>query len=272
MRTTWIGGAGDPVWLKPWSAWPWLEAVSSGRLGGVSTGPYASLNVGLHVGDDPAAVMTNRARCAAYLGSDVGRWVFAEQVHGRSIAVVTQAHAGAGVSSSPLPGVDALVTAEPGVVLAIQTADCVPVLLADVRQRVVAVVHSGWRGTVLGITGETVRTMQAQFGTQPEDLYAWLGPSIRRCCYEVDERVAQPMRERWGEGVLWARVGHPGKWWLSLQTAIRRDLMDAGVPTAQIRDCGECTACRTPHFFSHRAEAGRTGRQLTAVRIRDGMG
>jgi YfiH family protein len=271
MRTEWTGSAGMPVWLRPRLGAPWAEALSSSRLGGVSAPPYQSLNVGRHVGDDPEAVQANRRRCAEESGVPLERWVFAEQVHGAKVAVVDANAAGAGTNSAnpAIPGADALVTTEPGLVLAIQTADCVPVLFVDPDQRVVGAAHSGWRGTVLGISGRVVRVMQEGFGSRPDRLHVWLGPSIRACCYEVDERVAAEVRHVFGHRPLWRRFGRPDKWWLSLQACIRMDLTAAGVDPARIADCGECTACRTRHFYSHRAEAGRTGRQLTAVWIRD---
>ena len=146
--------------------WPALEAsgadaVVTARTGGVSAGPYATLNLSLSVGDDPALVLQNRRRLARALSADLDDFVFARQVHGSGVRIVGEAERGSGAFSlgDAIPDADALVTRSPGVLLAILTADCVPIVLHDPVAGVLACVHAGWRGTVAGITAATLAAM-----------------------------------------------------------------------------------------------------------------
>lgn len=271
------------------------------RHGGVSQGPYASLNAGLSVGDDPAAVLENRRRTAAALGLETKDFVGAQQVHGDRVALVVgaddergQVLAG-GVSPEsgaidavtihvfgdgndtqpPLAGVDALITACRGAMLAMRFADCVPVLLYDPIHEAVGLAHAGWRGSAAGIAARTVRAMIQAFGTRPQDLLAGSGPAIGRCCYEVGRPVVQHFSAHfpwWGEVVS----GQAGRFHLDLWEANRRQLLDAGLPDGQIAVAGICTACHTEDFYSHRREhghghgkeAGDTGRFTAVIGMR----
>ncbi|MBX5437366.1 MAG: peptidoglycan editing factor PgeF [Alicyclobacillaceae bacterium] len=272
MVTNWTGSLGSPIWVKP----PFQDGIAEGlfsfRVAGVSAPPFDSLNVGFHVPDDPACVRENRLRCAAELGADIADWVVAEQVHGTSVAVVGRTDRGRGADGRqpPVAGVDGLITAEPGVALVTLAADCVPLLFADPVRRVVGSAHSGWKGTVGHIARQMVQTMKQAFGCRPSDIEVWMGPSIRRCCYEVDGRVAEQVRTEFGNRYLLPRHGQPGKYWLGLQACIRSDLENEGVIAARIHDTGVCTSCRRQVLFSHRADGGRTGRLLAAVRLLDG--
>ena len=154
-------------------AWPSLDALGvdafvTTRHGGVSAGPYATLNLGLHVGDTEADVLVNRRRVAAALGADLGDFVFCNQVHGRRVAVVSAADRGRGALrlGDAVAVTDALVTTDPGTVLAILVADCVPIILVDPQAGVLACVHAGWRGTVAGVTGAALHAMQG-LGARP---------------------------------------------------------------------------------------------------------
>ncbi|GGI97316.1 laccase domain protein [Alicyclobacillus cellulosilyticus] len=267
MLTTWSGGVDSPIWWQPRWSDDGARGLFSFRVHGMSRFPYASLNVGLHVGDRTEHVVANRNRCAQALGVPLTHWVFAEQVHGTQVAVVGRADCGAGSDGHvpPIPGADALITGEPGVVIAVMAADCVPVLLYDRRNRVVAAVHSGWRGTVGHIVVKTLARMREVFGTATTDVEAWLGPSIRRCCYEVDRAVASQVAAAFGERFVMRRRGRADRFLVGLAQCIRADLTRAGVPGEQVRDSGVCTSCRVDVLFSHRAEGGRTGRQLAAV-------
>jgi polyphenol oxidase len=208
------------------------------RRGGVSKRPYDSLNVSKKVGDDPAAVEENRS-------------LIREAMDGRPSAWVRQVHADGvvGVSEAGFAGeADSLVTAETGFSLVVAVADCVPVAL--VGERSVGMVHSGWRGTLSGIAGRTVREMgEAR-------VRAYVGPCIRGCCYEVSEELAGEFARRSGEGVVSGR-------YLSLPAAIRADLERAGVE--EVHDLGLCTGCRPDLFYSHRKQGPLTGRNLAAV-------
>lgn len=231
------------------------------RHGGGSNGPYASLNLSLSVPDDPAAVLENRRRVLAALGLRPDRVVGAEQTHGDGAAVVTAADGGRGVAPGlpPVPGVDALITAEPGLFLFVQVADCYPVAVFDRRRQVVGLAHCGWRGTLAGLPARLVRTMADAFGSRPDDLLAVIGPGIGPCCYEVGPDVVEEARLRLPvpEEAVNLRAGRT---YLDLPAAIIQQLRAVGVPENRILSRAACTACNCAIFYSHRASGGLTGR------------
>ena len=241
----------------------------STRRGGVSCGPYGSLNLGLSVGDDPEAVHENRRRFFGSLGVDPGRAVRARQVHGEGVLVVDRELAGrAGFPRIMLDEqleFDALVTDLPVLALTVSTADCLPILIADPRRRAVAAVHAGWRGTVRRITELAVGVLRERYGTDARDCVAALGPGIRGCCYEVDAPVMELLsRALAGWGACASERG-PGKWLLDLAAANRGLLEDAGLDPGAIHDAGLCTRCRPDLFYSHRGQGPTTGRMMNAI-------
>ena len=251
--------------IKEWEEqFPWLSAGFSTRLGGVSAEPWSSLNCGLHVGDLDRDVAENRRRVAMAAGFAFDRWTCAEQVHGRDVAVVKAGDAGAGRLSraDAIQAKDALVTDEPGVMLNAFYADCVPIWLVDPARRAVGIAHAGWRGAVADVAGEAVRTMTRAYGTEPSDVLAVIGPSIRGCCYEVDETVARHIPEE-SEAIEPSAV--PERYMLDLAKFNRQMLTKAGVLTNHIEISVYCTSCRTDLFFSHRKEQGRTGRMTAWI-------
>ena len=207
------------------------------RLGGVSRAPYDSLNVSKKVGDDPEAVDENLSRIREATDGRPAAWV--RQVAGDTVLRVSEA----GLAGEA----DALITAEPDLCLSVAVADCVPVAL--VGEREVGMVHSGWRGTLAGVSGKAARELE---GT---GIHAYIGPSIRRCCYEVSEDLAGKFAAEFGGGVVSGR-------YLSLQEAIKIDLEAAGVG---VHDLGLCSGCRPDLFFSHRMQKPRTGRNLASI-------
>lgn len=230
--------------------------------------------------DDPAAVAENRARLCRALGLDQRILVGARQVHGDRAHVVESADAGRGAfdGSSAIPDADALVTRDSGVVLTAYYADCVPIYLYDPRVGTLGLAHAGWKGTVGEAAAKAARKMAEAFGSDPGDCLAAIGPSIGPCCYEVDEKVVEPLArafEDWSDlvrpsdpkpGPGRSRVpAHPGKWKLDLWETNRRSLVRAGLKPENILVSGLCTACRTDVFFSHRAEGGRTGRLMALI-------
>jgi YfiH family protein len=230
------------------------------RPGGVSRGAWAGLNLGRGVGDDPEAVAANRARVLAELGLAGWAHVEAAQVHGNAVAVVGRAEDGRIIAQA-----DGLATDEPGVVLAVHAADCVPLLLADPRRRVVAAVHVGWRGIAGGAAVQAVLVLADRFGCRPEDLRAALGPAIGACHYEVDEPVVARLRRwPWWEEVV--TPTRPGHWQMDLQGAVRRQLTDAGVPSSQVETLAWCTYEHPDLFYSHRRD-GLTGRQAALIAL-----
>lgn len=267
------------VQIPSWTAFPWLRHGFSTRYGGVSP-VYGgdSLNLGWTKEDDPANVAINRQRFLnACCGDSPQRpaLVTVRQIHSATVwPVREQDGAREGKLETPegkavLEG-DGLMTDLPGVMLGVQTADCVPVLVADVKRRAVAAFHAGWRGTVAGIVEHGMAKMQAEYGSRPEDLIAAVGPSIGACCYPVGDEVRSAFREQFSYADQLFQSGADGEAHLDLWEANRRQLLDAGVGEAKIAVVGECTACARDEdgagrYFSYRAEHGITGRMMSVV-------
>ncbi len=227
---------GLPVLGWPALDRPGAEVMVTTRHGGVSAGPYATLNLSFSVGDDPGSVRENRRRVAAGLGASLADFVFARQVHGGQAAVVSAADRGRGTleAGDAIGGADALITRDPGTVLAILVGDCVPIVLYDPVARVLAAVHAGWRGTVAGVTRAALAAM-AGLGSRPADVLAGLGPAIAPDRYQVGEDVREGIIAGLGDAA--ASVLRPdgtGRWLLDLWSANRIMLARAGVPESQI--------------------------------------
>jgi len=226
----------------------------------VSRPPFASLNLGRAVGDDPAAVASNRAAVLRALGLEARHSVEAQQVHGAAAAIVSAVDGG-----RIIEGVDGLITADPTVVVTVHAADCVPVLLAAPLRGIVAAVHAGWRGIAQGVLGETVRLMRRKLRCPADELLAAIGPSIGPCCYEVDAPViAQFQRWPWWQDVIAANAR--GRWQLDLRAATRRALITSGLLPEQIETLALCTKCRSDLFFSYRRD-GTTGRMAGLIAL-----
>ncbi len=230
------------------------------RAGGVSEGPYDSLNLGFAVGDLRERVEENHRRLAAAVGSALDVLHTVKQVHGDRVVEVG-AGEGTGMPRPPEGEADALWTERPEHWVAVGTADCVPVLLVDPEGRRVAAVHSGWRGTDARIVARAVEALVVR-GSRPERLLAAVGPSIQRCCYIVSEDLGQRFTARFGSEVV-AREG--GEVRLDLARAVRDTLLGAGLKPAHVDVLPDCTACDAGRFFSHRRDAGHTGRHLNFV-------
>jgi YfiH family protein len=242
------------------------------RQGGVSRAPYATLNLGMSVGDDPHAVEENRRRFFGTFNLQLSQVVRVRQVHGDGVLRVDESL----VSRAGFPRLlldeayeyDGLVTNLPDLALVVTTADCLPLLIHDPVRGAVAAVHAGWRSTAKGIAARAIETMAAAYGTDPGDCRVAIGPGIRRCCYEVDATVTDAMRAAlptWAEHTVATRPDH---FQLDLAGVNRAILMRAGVRPDRIADVGLCTACRTDLFFSHRAEKSQTGRMMNLILIK----
>jgi hypothetical protein len=235
----------------------------STRLGGVSEGPYAGLDMAGHTGDDPASVDENRSRLLTALGLDPTRLVTAEQVHGTAIAEVGDADAGRGARISgglaPVPATDALLTSETGVALMMTYADCVPVVLvAPDEPRAVAVVHAGWRGAVARLPQLAATALAQRTGASPDRLLAYVGPHIGACHYEVSDDVASAFSEQFPDGSHSVSIlAAPPR--VDLGAAVRASLEDAGMDGRRVIGLDMCTAENLDLFYSYRAE-GLTGR------------
>jgi YfiH family protein len=257
----------------PLLRWPALDrieavdAVVTTRHGGVSRGPYESLNLGLHVGDDPAAVVENRRRAAASLGMTLGELVFARQSHGARVAVVGDADRGRGSSADDdaLDDVDGLVTTDAGVGLVVQVADCVPIVLVDPEARVLGAVHAGWRGTVARVAAAAVDVMVAR-GARPGRILAGIGPAIEADRYQVGDEVEAAARETFGAAAdEVVRPDRTGRWTFDLPAANRRVLSEAGLLADHIHLTGVGTS--RDDLFSDRAERP-CGRFAALARLR----
>jgi YfiH family protein len=215
-----------------------LDAAVTARPGGVSSGPYSTLNLSLSVGDDPASVLENRRRLAAGLGASPGDFVFPRQVHGAGVRVVGEADRGRGAFSldDAIGDADALVTRSPGVVLAILAADCVPLVLHDPVAGVLACVHAGWRGTAAGVPAAAVAALR-DLGSRPADVIAGIGPAIAPARYQVGRDVHQAITRAFGPAaaaLIRQDPADPDRWLLDLPAANRLALRRAGVPDSHI--------------------------------------
>jgi YfiH family protein len=279
---------------------PWLVHGSSTRVGG-SSRPYGgqSLNLGFTKDDSHSAVERNRIAFLQELGAanKRSRLRLRASSEGWPLTTLRQVHSDViqfvdAKPEHPLTG-DGLLTSTPGLLLAIQTADCLPVILVDPKRKAVGVFHAGWRGTVKRIVEKGVGEMHRWFGSDPADLKAAIGPGVHGCCYEVGEEVrtkfesqfryadalfrevkdSDPVREKYPLLFLTARApGHgelPNKIFLDLVEANRQQLIAAGVRAKSIEVSPLCTNCRPDLLFSYRAEKGKTGRMMTVAGIRD---
>jgi len=188
------------------------------------------------------------------------------QVHGDNIFVI-KPHGDYFTSREAL-NYDAIVTNRKDLAICIKTADCVPIFIVDRIKKVIAAVHAGWRGSAMGISAKVVRLMQNQYGCAPEDLLAAIGPSIGPCCYEIDLPAAEAFRCQNNHESFLIPGQRKNRWMLDLVEANRRQMLDCGIPDANIDKAGLCTVCRQDAFFSHRGSGGITGRQINFMMIK----
>ena len=233
---------------------PGLIAAESTRHGGVSTGPYASQNLGINTDDDPAAVAENRQQFLANFQLTEADLASSYQVHGTAIRVATQ--------GERTHGFDALITNKPGLLVGVTVADCTPILVYDPQNKAVAAIHAGWRGTVGGIVTDTLALMQTEFGTQPAHCLAYVGTCIDDCHFEVSADVAAQFAAH-----LQRPTGQPGKAFVDLKQANAHQLRAAGVPESQIEVSPYSTVMHNADYFSHRLEKGITGRMLAVIGV-----
>ncbi len=235
------------------------------RLGGVSEGIWASLNLGEHRGDRPENVIENYRRVKQATGIDTDRLVFTKQVHGNVVRIATEADIHTLMTEVPYEA-DGLVTNIPGLPITAFIADCVPLLMEDTKNGVVAAVHCGWRSTVQDIMAEAVRKM-TELGAEPKEIRAAIGESIGFCCFETGPEVPEAIYKLLPhdhEGLV--RSGKaPDKYYVDLREAIRRRLMQLGIPAEQIGVSEECTMCSPDKYWSHRATQGKRGHQAAMI-------
>jgi len=270
--------------LEPFKKFPWLVHGFSTRTGGSSVLPSGErvLNLGFTDWDKRETVLKNRKTFQAAIGAEKLKLIPLKQFHSAIVHFFRAAPA------QPCQG-DASLTAKPGLLLAVQTADCVPILLVDPKYRAVAAIHAGWRGTLARIAEKTVGEMRQRFGSDPAELLAALGPAIGGCCYEVGTELVTKFTAQFADAEEWfdeLRTGdepNPLQWLnmmppghqpppknvrLDLRKANRAQLLAAGLADKNIFVSDLCTACHPDMLFSYRKEADRSGRLLSVIGLR----
>lgn len=257
--------AGKIQYVRPALGKAGAVAGFTTRHEGVSRPPYNSLNLGSNTLDSSHNVEGNRSLLARSLGATLDRFLTVNQVHGTDLLVI----------DAPNPELshflklecDGIVTNQPGIMIAVCVADCVPILLHDPVKRVVAALHAGWQGTAARIAQKGVEAMAAMFGCNRKDIMAAIGPHIAPCCYEVDRPVREAFRKG---GLAWdlvAKEQAEEKWLLDLGAANRHVLVDAGLLPAQVQSTDHCVSCNQELFFSYRRDGGDTGRQVGFIML-----
>ena len=243
-----------------------VHIMFTGRAGGVSEGPYASLNTASHVGDDSAAVEQNRRRVLEITGASHAELIVLNQVHGTDLVQVEEELDIADAVQRGRDGADGIVVGTAGVAALLNFADCLPVIVVSPSGRF-AVAHAGWRGAVAGIAGKAARSLAEGDSFPASEFNAYIGPHIRTECFEVGEDVASRFVQAFGPEVV------EGSRHVSLAHAVSCDLTRAGLDPQRIADASICTKCHADEYFSYRATGGTCGRHAAfAVRLDNGDG
>jgi len=242
---------------------PHVRHGFSTRHGGTADSGGGAFNLGRHPADLPACLAENRRRFLSALQLENARLITLRQIHSGLVHIVGDISG----HREPLEG-DALIASRENAALAVQTADCFPILIADPMRPVVAAVHSGWRGTLAGILLRTIHEMQRAFRCDPAQLLIAVGPGIRTCCFEVGSEVANSFDEKFPEVRLaMPAPDRPGKYFLDLSKALNVQLARAGVPERNRHDLLACTRCNVSDFFSYRAEGKAAGRMMAVIGV-----
>ncbi|MHB1356319.1 MAG: peptidoglycan editing factor PgeF [Anaerolineae bacterium] len=238
-----------------------VQAVFT-RLGGASSAPFDTLNIGRTVGDDPNAVDHNQSLVYNVLGVQANQTVMAHQVHGVRVSRVNS-----GAGGSVVDDTDAMVTNSPGIALQMRYADCVPVVLWDPEHNAIGLVHAGWQGTLMQVTKAAVERMVTEYNTQPDVLRAGIGPAIGPCCFEVGPEVVAKVQSSLPDASrVLSRQTQNGHAHFDLWAANKRQLEHCGVREIEMAE--RCTCCHQEEFYSHRGSGGRTGRFAVIIGMR----
>ena len=244
----------------------------SGRMGGFSSPPYDSLNLAFHVEDDPKKVHKNRQLLASTLDISLNNFTFAKQIHDSSVKIITEELRGSGglEQQTAIEATDALVSNLSNICLIVLVADCVPILFFDPKKNVIGAAHAGWRGTVLGVVQNTVKTFLERFGSSPRDIIVGIGPSIGPCCYEVGSEVITHVEDTFHskKGYIDEKPLEDGKGYLNLWETNKTLLVEMDIPENNIESAGICTHCNHNSFFSHRYQKSGTGRFGAGIMIK----
>jgi YfiH family protein len=236
------------------------------RHEGVSRPPYNSLNLGTNTLDTPHNVKGNQSLLARAMGARMERFITVNQVHGTDLLVIDAPNND--FSHFRTIECDGIITNQPGVLLGIGVADCIPILLLDPVHRVAAALHAGWKGTAANIVTRGVTAMTEMFGTRPAEILAAVGPGIGSCCYEVDGVVREAFEHNGASWDVIATSRGEGKWGLDLARANYRQLLEAGLEETKIETADRCVSCDHDLFFSHRRDRGVTGRQMGFIMLK----
>lgn len=248
--------------FTPFDKFDWVKLHFSTRIGGVSSGIFSSMNFAFDRGDDIENVYKNYDLFLETMGLSRSDCVCSRQTHTTNVLAVDRRHAGMGLTKDrDFDNFDGLITNEKNLCLVTYFADCVPVYFIDPVNHCIGASHSGWRGTVANITHETVSLMRKTYGTIPENLYTFIGPSICQECYEVDENVAEQFRNAYGlnESDIIIRPKGNNKYLLNLQAANYFNMIHEGIHPDNIGITDICTSCNSDWLFSHRASHGQRG-------------
>lgn len=255
--------------FKAFDELPYIRHAVSTRLGGVSGGEFNSLNMSFGRGDSDENVTENYKRLCGAVTIDYRNLVASAQDHHTNVRKVTSKDKGVGIyKPRDMNSVDALITNEKGVALVTYFADCTPVLLVDTKNKAIGAAHAGWRGTVGEIGRITVEKMAEEFGTDPAFIKAAIGPTIGRCCYEVDEPVAEQflkLDEIDTSNLVTAKGG--GKYMVDLAQTNKQILIKAGVLSENIVISDLCTRCNSDLLWSHRATQGKRGGMCALLEV-----
>lgn len=252
-----------------------VEHLFTTRLGGMSKGIFATMNMSFTRGDEKEAVDENYRRIAKVLHCGIQDFVLSHQTHTTNVRKVTRKDAGKGiVRERDYEDVDGLITNIPGIVLVTFYADCVPLYFVDPVHRAIGLSHSGWKGTVAKMGAVTVKRMQEAYGSNPADIIAAIGPSICQSCYEVSADVIEQFKGTFPESEVQQELFYEkenGKYQLNLWEANRMILMEAGIPESNISLTDICTCCNPEYLFSHRASHGKRGNLAAFLGIKPGI-
>jgi YfiH family protein len=244
------------------------------RVGGRSAGVYSSLNLGLHVGDDPDTVLENRALISEALAIDPEAFTIAEQVHRTKVGVIKATHRGRGAvtADDALARTDAMITNVSGIPLTVLIADCVAVSIYDPDKNAIGLTHAGWKGTLGRIAEATVKRMEREYECDAANLLVGLSPAIGKGHYEVGEDLLEAFREEFGRerALEFIQEDMDGTCYLDLWGFNEWQLVECGVPRESIEISGLCTACHPERFYSHRHDGGNTGRFAALVMLHSG--
>lgn len=252
------------------SNFPKLKHFVSTRHGGMSEKNFASLNLGFHVGDNNFNVLRNRKLLAEGTGIDIHRFTCANQCHSGNVVIIDNASRGRGSvdKESAIPNADGMITNVERICLGVQVADCVPILLFDPEKRVIAALHSGWKGALRKIAVHAVEKMIQHYGCRAGNILAALGPSNGPCCYEVGPDVVRETEVALGNtaGVI-TPSATPGKYIFNQWEINKRHLLEMGLRESHVETAGICTQCHSDTFYSSRADEGVTGRFLAGIML-----